>query len=600
MHFKASITSLGSIQASLATESFGTVEGHITPPSLGTYSSIPSLQTLATQHAGAMSASAGSAMVVTAAIGRELQWAASNVGSLIECLESHEIATAAKLLAVDVEGPGTGLGNMLGALAHRFQARPPFHSGALVFTPPVLTAEVSMTPEQLSASFSATNDGVIAAAEGFWTSFASQMAAAATAITSLAGRLTTENQGAVFAAAAAQLTALATRVAAVSESAGILAGHLAPLPGIRAAAVAQIDGIIAETAAIEDPVAREAVAHSQAQAYLATEYLPQLHAATPHLTSLTVPKHGNAGSLAVTGTLGGPPSASGIDYEVTGAGAIGPVTASAAPAPAATTTIAEATPAGMEAPASTTPSAATPVTSQSSIPNIAGPGATPPTPATSGAQAPTGGGSNTIPNIAGGPAATGAPGGSAAAPTSTAGYQGIRPAGPTGGESNRTAVGVGGTGTPAHRLTRGRPGLSPYPGPGKGPGAGLETVSGIRGIAGSGRVAGPGTGCGGGGAPKGGTGIPGTGTGVSIGGARPPATPALGAGAGGTGSGTHTAGVMRGPMAAGAMAGRGAEQDSVNAIRREPQKCEQDEYQEELFGSQPVTVPGVIGANVKG
>lgn len=478
MYFKASIGSLTSIEASLTAESFQSGLDVSAPPSLGTYSSVPSLQALATQHAGAMSASAGSAMVIAAAIGRELQWAASNVGSLIECLESHELATAAKLLAVDVEGPGTGLGNMLGSLAHRFQARPPFHSGALLFTPPVLTAEVSMTPEQLSASFSATNDGVIAAAEGFWTSFASQMASAATAITSLAGRLTTENQGAVFAAAAAQLTALATRVAAVSESAGILASHLAPLPGIRAAAVAQIDGIIAETAAIEDPVAREAVAHSQAQAYLATEYLPQLHAATPRLTSLTVPKHGNAGSLAVSGTLGGPPSASGIDYEVTGAGAMGPVTASAAAAPAATTTIAEATPAGMEAPASTTPSAATPVTSQSSIPNITGPGATPPNPASSGTQAPTGTGGNTIPNIGGNPAATGAPGSSATAPTSTAGYQGIRPAGPAGAEGHRTVVGMGGTGTPAHRLSRGKPGLSPYPVSAKGLGVGPGTVSG--------------------------------------------------------------------------------------------------------------------------
>ncbi|MDO5731315.1 hypothetical protein [Corynebacterium sphenisci] len=518
------------------------------------------------------------------------------MGSLIECLESHELATAAKLLAVDVEGPGTGLGSTLGTLAHRFQARPPFNSGALVFTPPVLTAEVSMTPEQLSASFSATNDGVIAAAEGFWTSFASQMASAATAITSLAGRLTTENQGAVFAAAAAQLTALATRVAAVSESAGILAGHLAPLPGIRATAVAQIDGIIAETAAIEDPVAREAVAHSQAQAYLATEYLPQLHAATPRLTSLTVPKHGNAGALAVSGTLGGPPSASGIDYDITGSGAMGPVTASAAAAPTATTTVTEATPAGMEAPAGTAPSAATPVTSQSSIPNIAGPGATSPAPTTSGT--PAGAGGHAIPNLGGNPAATGASGGSVAAPTSTAGYQGIRPAGPTGGEGGRPAAGVGGTGAPTHRLTRGRPGLSPYPGLGKGLGAG--PVSGIRGVPGLGPVAGPGASYGGGGVPRGGAGIPVTGTGGATGGARAAATPALGTGAGGPGSGTHTAGVMRGPMAAGAMAGRGAEQDSVNAIRREPQKCEQDEYQEELFGAQPVTVPGVIGANVKG
>ena len=39
---------------------------------------------------------------------------------------------------------------------------------------------------------------------------------------------------------------------------------------------------------------------------------------------------------------------------------------------------------------------------------------------------------------------------------------------------------------------------------------------------------------------------------------------------------------------------------NVNAIRGTGRDFEQDEYQRELFGDEPTTVPAVIGANVRG
>ncbi|MFC3849891.1 hypothetical protein ACFORJ_06895 [Corynebacterium hansenii] len=519
---------------------------------------MPSMQMVATQHSLAIVGSSGCSVVVSAAIDHEIQWSAANLKSMITALQSHEADTAGAFTGIDPLHTPKKLQVADGIVHHAFGARPPFNPGTLVFSPAVVGPELSESAESLLGKFVATNDAAVGDAITYWTGYATRMIDLATTLGDAALKLAADNEGAAFDAAAASLTGLAARVGNVAASASILVSHLGALPAVKAMAVNTLGSIEAQAQTIPDAAARESFERAEISAFINGPYLGQLQSAVPTLPNLTQPDFSvSAPDLVAAGIAGGHGAAGASQAGLSPAGmttaASAPGAAASSMAPASSAPITG--PNGMNpmgsAPASTP---AAPATS-GPVPTIPGAAAAPMTPA--GATAPTAIGTGAMP-----PAPTGM---SPAASTSGAG---------AGGAGSRGASGIGNIG-----------------------GLGAGSFGGRPGGIGSGGSAGPGNPVARGRGGIGGPGVNGTGAGSG----RTPSTvavartgPAAGSGANGASSSKN------GPGHAAVLRHQPRPDANVGAIRGTGHDFEQDEYQRELFGDEPTTVPAVIGANVRG
>lgn len=558
MTFSANLAGISNVHLTLAAESS---MGRQAPSvSLAGYSPVASMQMVATQHSAAITGSSGCSTVVSAAIDAEVQWSAANLRSMITALQSHEADAGAAFKAIDPGSAPNKLQVADGLLHHAFGGRPPFNPGMLVFTPAVIGPELAETADQLLAKFAATNDAAVGDAIGYWTGYATRMSDLATTLGDAAAKLLGDNDGAAFDAAAASLTGLSGRVANVAASATIMVSHLGTLPAVKAMAVNALGSIAAQSQAMTDPAAKQAFERAEIAAFMAGPYLGQLQTAVPKLTNLTVPDFSmSAGDVVSAGISGGHGVAGASQAGLSPAGM---TSAAAAPASAAS---------------AMAPASSGPITGPNGM-NPAGgaPSGAPMAPSTSGP----------ISTIPGGTTAPMAPSGATAPAAHNTGTTALGP----NGMAPATAGAGSGTGTGAG--SRGAAGLNSLGGLGSGAGAGANGRAGSfgaghspargmgRGIAGSPGALGSGTGSGK--APQT--------TATAIG--RHAA--AGGQGGGGASSSKHGAGHA-------ALHRHGPRHDAnVGAIRGAGRDFEQDEYQRELFGDEPTTVPAVIGANVRG
>ncbi|WP_146007476.1 hypothetical protein [Corynebacterium xerosis] len=532
-------------------------------PSLAGYSPVPSMQMVATQHSSAIVGSSGCSVVVSAAIDAEIQWSAANLKSMVTALESHEMDTGAAFESIDPLNAPKKLQVADGIVHHAFGARPPFNPGNLIFTPAVVGPEAMETAESLLGKFTATNDAAVGDAIIYWSNYATRMTELASTLASAAGKIAADNEGAAFDAAAASLTGLAGRVGNVAASATIMVTHLSALPAVKAMAINVLGSIAHQSQAIPDAAAREAFERAEITAFVGGPYLGQLQTAVPTLPNLTQPDFSvSAPDLVASGINGG--------HGIAGASQVGLAPAgmtSAAAAPAS-------------AASSMAPATAGPISGHHGMPPAGGtPSTAPMTPSTSG-PVPTLPGTSAplTPSGATAPASINSGGAMPPAPT------GMAPAGATSGTGGASGAGSRGA-------------------------SGIGNMAGLGGTGGTGggRVGGPGAGGAGGfgnGAASRSRGGIGTGGHPVAGSGKTPSTTAvartgpLGANSQGTASSTKTAGTAHALGAQRNGTHRG--ETNVGTIRGAGRDFEQDEYQRELFGDEPVTVPAVIGANVRG
>lgn len=561
MQFKATLTSISEVQATLHSEAFNASLN--ATPSLAGYSPVPSMQMVATQHSSAIVGSSGCSVVVSAAIDAEIQWSAANLKSMVTALESHEMDTGAAFESIDPLNAPKKLQVADGIVHHAFGARPPFNPGNLIFTPAVVGPEAMETAESLLGKFTATNDAAVGDAIIYWSNYATRMTELASTLASAAGKIAADNEGAAFDAAAASLTGLAGRVGNVAASATIMVTHLSALPAVKAMAINVLGSIAHQSQAIPDAAAREAFERAEITAFVGGPYLGQLQTAVPTLPNLTQPDFSvSAPDLVASGINGG--------HGIAGASQVGLAPAgmtSAAAAPAS-------------AASSMAPATAGPISGHHGMPPAGGtPSTAPMTPSTSG-PVPTLPGTSAplTPSGATAPASINSGGAMPPAPT------GMAPAGATSGTGGASGAGSRGA-------------------------SGIGNMAGLGGTGGTGggRVGGPGAGGAGGfgnGAASRSRGGIGTGGHPVAGSGKTPSTTAvartgpLGANSQGTASSTKTAGTAHALGAQRNSTHRG--ETNVGTIRGAGRDFEQDEYQRELFGDEPVTVPAVIGANVRG
>ncbi|MFD5868806.1 hypothetical protein ACFWGD_09380 [Corynebacterium sp. NPDC060344] len=547
--------------------------------SLAGYSPVASMQMVATQHSAAITGSSGCSTQVASAMDAEITWSAANLKSMITALASHEADTGAAFTAIDPHNTPNKLQVADGLLHHAFGARPPFNPGTLTFAPAAIGPELADTADQLLAKFTATNDAAIGDAITYWTGYATRMTELATTLGDAAGKLLSDNNGAAFDAAATSLTGLAARATNIAASAGILTGHLAALPAIKAMAINTLGTITAHSQAITDPAAKQAFERTEITAFLTGPYIGQLHTAVPTLPNLTQPDfRTSAPDLVASGVSGGHGIAGASQAGLAPAGM---TTAAAAPASAASS-MAQAASGPITGPTGMSPTTGTPATS-------------PVAPSTSGPVPTVPGGATPAPMS---PAAATTPASTPAGTLGT-GPAGMAPAAGTGG----AGYGAGGAGTNAGRggsalgslggFNPGAGGRSGGFGTGAGPGAGSAGGRGVgRGGFGGPGIHGPGTGSG---ANSGTT----SGTGSARGSQSAAAIVGRQGAAGGGGAGAASSRTTGGVYGAAHrnQPGHGANVGSIHGTGRD---FEQDEYQRELFGEEPTTVPAVIGANVRG
>lgn len=302
----ADLSSIQSVETMLENNVLSTNRLSVATPSLAGYSPIPSLQAVATQHSSAIIGASGSATLVSAALGREVEWAATNLRSLSNVIKSHEDSVSGALNSINTNGGGslnTGLG--LSAITDSFEGRPPFNPGALVFSPAMVAGEIGHDATTLLSMFSSTNDGAVLDAVAYWTDFASAMTALALEITAASEQLIGSNDGLVFDTATATLGTLADRAINVATSASTMATHLQVLPAVKAMAVNALTSIEAQSALIEDPVAREQFERTEIAAFLTGPYTAQLQAAVPNITKLTEPNISSGAATTVQAGLNG-------------------------------------------------------------------------------------------------------------------------------------------------------------------------------------------------------------------------------------------------------------------------------------------------------
>lgn len=584
-------------------------------PNLAGYSQVPSLQLVATEHSLAISGSSGSSAAVGLSLGKQLTWAQTNLADFRRVITEHESTMNRILRSIN---PFNGDGASLAEVARTsgvFQRRPMFEAGSLTFAPVTLSAELGLDAKSLLSMFSSTNDGAVAEAIAYWNNFAETMTTLASNLTSISSGLVSSNSGAVFSAADSTMKGLAARATSIATASEVMAGHLAVLPSVKAMAVNALSAIEAESKALPNPGAQKAFEQAEVAAFLSGPYTAQLQTSIPRIPNLVSADAGSGvtAEVSVGATVAGRSGTS--QFSLSPAGMTGSMQAASAPV-GATSTVPDS-----PIPQSTTASPSAPSQVQPSISTLSSPtnpSATPvhpaspssPTSSTISPTSPTSTSAIAQPNTAN-PAMV-APSG-ASAPLQRTSPQGVSPYGVHG---NRPAgsLGAGRTAglTPASNI----PALpssgnaSPRP-----PASGLPTSS-------PGRMP----------APTAGRGM-GTGLGAGVAGSALPNasnSPAQrGSGlmnslisarnstaTGATGAAGGTAGAAAGNRGAGAFAATTAgsrggllQKDSAPSARKltnvatirdnDAGAFEQNEYQKELFGDAPITIPAVIGHNVR-
>ena len=583
-------------------------------PNLAGYSQVPSLQLVATEHSLAISGSSGSSAAVGLSLGKQLTWAQTNLADFRRVITEHESTMNRILRSIN---PFNGDGASLAEVARTsgvFQRRPMFEAGSLTFAPVTLSAELGLDAKSLLSMFSSTNDGAVAEAIAYWNNFAETMTTLASNLTSISSGLVSSNSGAVFSAADSTMKGLAARATSIATASEVMAGHLAVLPSVKAMAVNALSAIEAESKALPNPGAQKAFEQAEVAAFLSGPYTAQLQTAIPRIPNLVSADAGSGvtAEVSVGATVAGRSGTS--QFSLSPAGMTGSMQAASAPVGATSTVPDSPTPQSTTASPSA-PSHLQPSTSTLSSPT--NPSATPvhpaspssPTSSTISPTSPTSTSAITQPNTAN-PAMV-APSG-ASAPLQRTSPQGVSPYGvhgnrPTGSlgagrtagltpASNIPALPSSGNASsrpPASGLPTSSPGRMPAPTAGRGMGTGLGA-----GVAGSAL-------------PNASNSLAQRGSGLMnslISARNSTATGATGAGG--------TAGAAAGNRGAGAFAATTAgsrggllQKDSAPSARKltnvatirdnDAGAFEQNEYQKELFGDAPITIPAVIGHNVR-
>lgn len=584
-------------------------------PNLAGYSQVPSLQLVATEHSLAISGSSGSSAAVGLSLGKQLTWAQTNLADFRRVITEHESTMNRILRSIN---PFNGDGASLAEVARTsgvFQRRPMFEAGSLTFAPVTLSAELGLDAKSLLSMFSSTNDGAVAEAIAYWNNFAETMTTLASNLTSISSGLVSSNSGAVFSAADSTMKGLAARATSIATASEVMAGHLAVLPSVKAMAVNALSAIEAESKALPNPGAQKAFEQAEVAAFLSGPYTAQLQTAIPRIPNLVSADAGSGvtAEVSVGATVAGRSGTS--QFSLSPAGMTGSMQAASAPVGATSTVPDSPTPQSTTASPSA-PSQVQPSTSTLSSPT--NPSATPvhpaspssPTSSTISPTSPTSTSAITQPNTAN-PAMV-APSG-ASAPLQRTSPQGVSPYGvhgnrPTGSlgagrtagltpASNIPALPSSGNASsrpPASGLPTSSPGRMPAPTAGRGMGTGLGA-----GVAGSAL-------------PNASNSLAQRGSGLMnslISARNSTATGATGAAGG-------TAGAAAGNRGAGAFAATTAssrggllQKDSAPSARKltnvatirdnDAGAFEQNEYQKELFGDAPITIPAVIGHNVR-
>ncbi|WP_048761133.1 hypothetical protein [Corynebacterium vitaeruminis] len=590
-------------------------------PNLAGYSQVPSLQLVATEHSLAISGSSGSSAAVGLSLGKQLTWAQTNLADFRRVITEHESTMNRILRSIN---PFNGDGASLAEVARTngvFQRRPMFEAGSLTFAPVTLSAELGLDVKALLSMFSSTNDGVVAEAIAYWNNFAETMTTLAGNLTSISSGLVSSNSGAVFSAADATMKGLAARATSIAAASEVMAGHLAVLPSVKAMAVNALSAIEAESKALSNPGAQKAFEQAEVAAFLSGPYTAQLQTAIPRIPNLVSADAGSGvtATVSVGATVAGRSGTS--QFGLSPAGMTGSMQAASAPVGATSTVPDSPTPQSTAA-SSSAPSHVQPSTSTLSSPT--NPSAAPvqtasPSSPTSSTLTPT-----NPTNASAMPQSNAANPGMVAPSSANAPQriQGTHPAlssqgsTPYATHSSRPA-GSFGTGTPARVTPAGNISALPASGnPNSRPQiSGLPTSS-------PGRVP----------TPKAGLGM-GVGLGAGIAGSALPnaansptqrgsglmnslINARNGAATGASGTAGGTAGTAAGNRGSGVLASTTAgnrgglfqkgttpsarKLANVAAIRdNDAGAFEQNEYQKELFGDAPTTIPAVIGHNVR-
>lgn len=293
---KAHLNSLKSTQTDLEVIGFQFLRD-LETPILATYSPVPSLQNIANQHSAAIAASTGCAVSVNGAIGREIQWASTNLKSLNDSIEFHDNSVYESFGGTSIESNLS----VNSQLTHNFTARPEFQVGQLTFKGVTLTTELNCEPETLLSYFRSTKDQLVFDAIDFWNTFGSTMTSISLDISALADRIDEDNTGEVFTAVFSQLKSLSERIRLVAESSTSMATSLSPLSEIRPMCVHQLETILERNRSMEDQAKRREISSAETSTFLREVYLPQLQLAVPSIQSLTRPlSHGLRTSITST------------------------------------------------------------------------------------------------------------------------------------------------------------------------------------------------------------------------------------------------------------------------------------------------------------
>ncbi|OHR33044.1 hypothetical protein HMPREF3042_05110 [Corynebacterium sp. HMSC074C05] len=584
-------------------------------PNLAGYSQVPSLQLVATEHSLAISGSSGSSAAVGLSLGKQLTWAQTNLADFRRVITEHESTMNRILRSIN---PFNGDGASLAEVARTsgvFQRRPMFEAGSLTFAPVTLSAELGLDAKSLLSMFSSTNDGAVAEAIAYWNNFADTMTTLASNLTSISSGLVSSNSGAVFSAADSTMKGLAARATSIATASEVMAGHLAVLPSVKAMAVNALSAIEAESKALPNPGAQKAFEQAEVAAFLSGPYTAQLQTAIPRIPNLVSADAGSGvtAEVSVGATVAGRSGTS--QFSLSPAGMTGSMQAASTPVGATSTVPDSPTPQSTSA----SPSAPSHVQpSTSTLSNPTNPSAAPvhpaslssPTSSTISPTSPTGTSTMAQPSTANPAMVT--PSGASAPLQRTSpqgvspyGVHGNRPAGPLG--AGRTA-GL----TPAGNIPALPPSGNASPRP---PASGLPTSSPGRmpaPTAGRGMGTGLGPGVAGSALPNASNSPSQRGSGLMnslISARNSTATGATGA-AGGTASataGNRSAGAFaattagnRGGLLQKGSAPSARKLTNVATIRdNDAGAFEQNEYQKELFGDAPITIPAVIGHNVR-
>lgn len=280
--------------------SFANAMGNIHAPSLTAYSSVPSLQSVANHHSRAIVGCSGSSVSIGQALREQLTWASTNLGDFKRVLSNHESEVSRVLRNFDPENGKSKTVSSLSSTVALFNRRPPFSAGALEFASVPVSAEASFDASTLLQMFTATNDSAIGDAIAYWTSYAAAMSTLAADLATVSSNLLASNHGEVFNAANASLNGLAARATSIAASSEVMASHLTALPAIKTMAISALSAIEAESKALQNPAAQKAFAQAEVAAFLSGPYTAQLQTAIPRIPNLVSGDVGGGATSAAT------------------------------------------------------------------------------------------------------------------------------------------------------------------------------------------------------------------------------------------------------------------------------------------------------------